>query len=232
MTEAKAFDRSSDQVENKLVSAVLKGDFPPGSFLPPERELAARLGVARPTLREALRRLERDGWFTARKGQSTAVNDIWQHGNLNTLVNIVQNADRFPREFIVYLLEVRSALAPSFVRDAVERNPVRVVASLAESDELEDNPDAYASFDWKLQKKLARLSDNPVYLLILNSFDSIYFQLARAYFSKKEHRLASQKFYQRLLDASMASNHEEAAKITRETMEESIKLWKNNKNEG
>lgn len=228
MTEAKAFDRSSDQVENKLVSAVLNGDFPPGSFLPPERELAARLGVARPTLREALRRLERDGWFTARKGQPTAVNDIWQHGNLNTLVNIVQNVNRFPREFIVYLLEVRAALAPSFVRDAVERNPVRVVASLAESDELKDNPDAYASFDWKLQKKLARLSDNPVYLLILNSFDAIYFQLARAYFSKKEHRLASQNFYRRLLDASMASNHEEAAKVTRETMEESIKLWKNN----
>ncbi len=232
MTGVKAFDRSSDQVENSLISAVLNGDFPPGSFLPPERDLAARMGVARPTLREALRRLERDGWFTARKGQPTAVNDIWQHGNLNTLVNIVQNTGRFPREFIVYLLEVRAALAPSFVRDAVTQNPARVVASLAESDDVEDNPQAYADFDWKLQKKLAQLSDNPVYLLILNSFDAIYMQLAGLYFSKKQHRLSSRNFYRLLLEASMASNPEEAARVTRETMEESIKLWKSSTPDG
>ena len=46
--------RSSDQVEDLLVRSILDGSYPPGASLPGERELAAKLGVSRPTLREAL----------------------------------------------------------------------------------------------------------------------------------------------------------------------------------
>ncbi|MFZ5642474.1 MAG: GntR family transcriptional regulator [Bacillota bacterium] len=217
---------SSETAENILIRLVLEGEYPPGSSLPPERELAARLGVARPTLREALRRLERDGWFTVRKGQPTAVNDFWQQGNLNTLVNIVRNTDIFSGDFIIYSLEIRAALAPSFVRDAVSRSPAKVVAALADAGDLEDSSESYAEFDWALLKTLAGLSGNPIYLLILNSYNAIYIQLARQYFDREECRRASQGFYRLLLAASMSSNSEEAARVTREAMEESIALWR------
>ncbi|MHB8156037.1 MAG: fatty acid metabolism transcriptional regulator FadR [Desulfocucumaceae bacterium] len=227
MKEINKSERSSDLVENKLIRAVMDGVYAPGSYLPPERDLALSLGVARPTLREALGRLGRDGWFTVRKGQPTQVNDFWSKGNLNTLANIAQNTDRFPQEFVIHLLEVRAALAPAFTRSAVSGNPARVVAVLAESGELEDSSEAFAQFDWQLQKALSILSGNPVYLLILNSFDVVYVQLARQYFSRRENRQASQKFYRRLLTSAMAANPGEAERFTREAMEESIELWKN-----
>lgn len=226
MAEIKAFERSTDHVENKLIKSVLDGVFPPGSCLPPERELAASLGVARPTLREALRRLERDGWFTVRKGMPTAVNDVWQQGNLNTLANIVHNSDRFTEGFIIYLLEIRSALAPSFVKEAVARNPVKVVAALADSDILEDSAYALAAFDWSLQKTLAYLSGNPIYLLLLNSFNNVYMKLAHEYFKSDENRRISRRFYKQLLAAAMAVDPAAAARATGEAMTESIALWK------
>ncbi len=39
--------RPAELVENRLINAIVDGDFPIGSTLPPERELARRLGVTR-----------------------------------------------------------------------------------------------------------------------------------------------------------------------------------------
>lgn len=219
-------ERSTDLVEKKLIRAMLEGEFACGRTLPPERELAARLGVARPTLREAMVRLGRDGWLTIRKGQPALVNDFWREGNMNTLADIARNREHFTRDFTVHLLEIRAALAPAFIREAVRKSPARVVAVLADIADLEDSPAAYAGFDWQLQKKLAGLSGNPVYLLLLNSFDAVYIDMAGLYFSRRENRRSSAKFYRKLLEASMASDFMEAGRIAGEAMEESVALWK------
>lgn len=49
------------------------GAYPPGSRLPAEPILARQLGIARPTLREALRHLERNGQLQRRRGIGTFV---------------------------------------------------------------------------------------------------------------------------------------------------------------
>jgi DNA-binding GntR family transcriptional regulator len=49
------------QIEDRLAEAITGGDLKPGDQLPPERELAERLGVSRMTLRQALDSLERRG---------------------------------------------------------------------------------------------------------------------------------------------------------------------------
>jgi GntR family transcriptional regulator len=48
-------------IAEQLTAAITAGELAPGARLPPERELAASLGVSRMTVRQALGDLERDG---------------------------------------------------------------------------------------------------------------------------------------------------------------------------
>lgn len=61
----------SFRVRDDLLSRIASGTIPPGSKLPPEPELAEEMGVSRPTLREALRSLEEDGFVTRTSGAGT-----------------------------------------------------------------------------------------------------------------------------------------------------------------
>lgn len=68
-----------DEVEDRLVTAVAVGEYLPGSRLPPERELAGLLGVARVTVRGALARLVDRGLLETRRGRGggTFVRTQW-----------------------------------------------------------------------------------------------------------------------------------------------------------
>ncbi|MBI5932989.1 MAG: ThiF family adenylyltransferase [Chloroflexi bacterium] len=52
----------------KLTASLLDGSLPPGTQLPPERELINQLGISRATLREALKSLEENRLIEARPG--------------------------------------------------------------------------------------------------------------------------------------------------------------------
>src|SRR5438067_7978224 len=63
------------QIAEQLRAAIASGDFPPGSRLPAERDLAKQLGVSRPSVREALIALEVEGWVEVRTGSGVYVLD-------------------------------------------------------------------------------------------------------------------------------------------------------------
>ncbi|MGE2835770.1 FadR/GntR family transcriptional regulator [Mycobacterium sp. SMC-4] len=57
-----------DTVE-RLLQTIRLGVLQPGQSLPPERELAARLGVSRDTVREAIKSLAEAGYLVTRRGR-------------------------------------------------------------------------------------------------------------------------------------------------------------------
>ncbi len=61
------------QVADQLRQLIDAGEFPVGSRLPPERDLATQLGISRPTVREALIALEVDGRVSIRVGSGIHV---------------------------------------------------------------------------------------------------------------------------------------------------------------
>jgi DNA-binding GntR family transcriptional regulator len=63
--------RLSFRIRDELAARISSGRIPPGSRLPSEPQLAEELGVSRPTLREALRSLEEDGFVTRTRGAGT-----------------------------------------------------------------------------------------------------------------------------------------------------------------
>lgn len=56
----------SDVIEQQLEFLILEGTLRPGEKLPPERELAKQFDVSRPSLREAIQRLEAKGLLLRR----------------------------------------------------------------------------------------------------------------------------------------------------------------------
>ncbi|MCA0172954.1 GntR family transcriptional regulator [Bacillus sp. RAR_GA_16] len=225
-------ERSSEKITKQLIRSILEKEWRTNHPLPPERELATHYQVGRPTIREALQRLERDGWVTIRKGAPAIVNDYWKRGNLMTIVNILQHHDEIPDEFIVYMLELRITLTPAYVRDALLHHRLQMISLFIPLQELTDDPKSYAEFDWKLQKSVAELSPNPVFLLILNSFENIYGKMAEKYFLEPSHRKASKKYYEQFLEATLKGDLHCAETLTKQMMVTSLELWKIKMNGG
>ena len=63
------------QIADQLAQLIAKGEFPPGSRLPAERELAVSLGVSRTSVREAIISLEMSGLVEVRVGTGIFVDD-------------------------------------------------------------------------------------------------------------------------------------------------------------
>lgn len=217
--------RPAAHAEGEIVSLIVSKRLLPGSNLPSERELAVQLGVTRPTLREALQRLDRDGWIEVRHGKSTRVKDIWQEGGLNVLAGVVRYGGVLPPRFVSNLLEVRLALAPVYARAAVEQNPSMVADALASTLRPAPEPEAFAEFDWKLHLLLTRASENPVFTLILNGFGDLYPAMAVHYFAAPSARKASTHFYDSLEQAARGKNLAKAERVTREAMTFSLTRW-------
>jgi len=63
----------SDQVALRIEALMVDGSFPPGSLLPPERELMQLFGIGRPSIREALFALNRMGLVAISSGERARV---------------------------------------------------------------------------------------------------------------------------------------------------------------
>src|SRR5437016_13196913 len=62
--------KASDVLADDLRERILRGDFPEGKALPPERELVSQTRMSRTTVREALRILEVQGLVRVKIGRA------------------------------------------------------------------------------------------------------------------------------------------------------------------
>ena len=95
----------SDEIYEQLRNLVIKGELKPGSKLPPERDLAVHLGVSRPSLREALNKLESQGFIEQIQGDGTYIKSFTQDHLDSAIDEFIKNEDA-----IFDLLEVRKTL--------------------------------------------------------------------------------------------------------------------------
>jgi len=218
-------EKPAEFTENRLIEAILTKHFPINSTLPAERELATHLGVTRPTLREALQRLARDGWLDIQQGKPTRVRNYLQEGNLGVLSALARFSAYQPNDFIPNLLNIRILMAPSYTRLAIERSPQEVARFTKQHITLSENKQEYASFDWEMHHKLTILSENPIFTLILNGFRELYFPMACVYFQSEKARNTSKAFYHALYQVSITPAPQKAEQITKQVMEESLSLW-------
>lgn len=116
------------QLRTELERQIASGGFPPGTFLPPERELFHRYGVSRTTLREALRPLLLAGTLVSLRGKGIQVArpTIRQAGNfLVSFTDVLRSQGLAPG---IEAVRVAVGTPPEEVKEALRLPPrTRVV---------------------------------------------------------------------------------------------------------
>ena len=226
MKSWKPVQKPAEIAEQRLLDGILSGHFAINSTLPGERDLAEQIGVTRPTLREALQRLARDGWLDIQHGKPTRVRDYWLEGNMGVLSMLAQMPSQQTSDFVAHLLEIRILLAPAYTRQAMEAAASEIAMLLAKFETIEDKPVAFASADWELHHLLTLRAENPIFRLLLNSFQSLYQVMGEHYFVSAENRARSRTYYTELLNCARKNAYLKAETLTRDVMNESLALWK------
>ncbi|MEY9952875.1 FadR/GntR family transcriptional regulator [Leifsonia sp. EB34] len=118
-TEPKAWESVLSRIEERLVDGRLR----PGDHLPPERALAAEFGVARSSVREAVRVLEAMGLIRTQTGSgptSGAIIVARPLGGMQALMRLQVAASGFP---VADVVSTRLLLESAVAGELAERSP-------------------------------------------------------------------------------------------------------------
>jgi DNA-binding FadR family transcriptional regulator len=110
-----------EDVFEQIVAEVLNGDMQPGEALPSERRLAEVLGVSRPAVREAIKRLTETGLVEVRQGDATTVRDFRRHAGLDLLPRLLIRAGEVDVTVVRSILETRLHNGPKIAELAAAR---------------------------------------------------------------------------------------------------------------
>ncbi len=187
----------------ELERLIVSGRMPIGSPIPPERELAERLGASRPVVHEAMVELASKGFIRVEPRKGAVVNDFYRQGTLAVLETIVlQNGGEFPPDALAdvlafrRLIEIEAARLAAArrgegflgaLRDLVTREASLdalspVSTGLTEAVRHEARFDQVSALDFEFHLVVAEASGSLVYPLLLNSFRPLYYRLIRRFY--------------------------------------------------
>lgn len=157
-----------EDVFDQIVAEVLSGDMQPGESLPSERRLAEVLGVSRPAVREAIKRLTEAGLVEVRQGDATTVRDFRRHAGLDLLPRLLIRAGEVDLSVVRSILETRLHNGPKVAELAASRRRPDV------ADLLDESIAALAAEDDPVERQRHALS---FWDHVVDGADSIAFRL-------------------------------------------------------
>jgi GntR family transcriptional regulator, transcriptional repressor for pyruvate dehydrogenase complex len=187
-TQAKK-PRIFEGVNSHILEQVKVGLLVPGSKLPSERDLSAKLGVGRSAVREALRSLEMSGVLRFQRGASGGafVKESGSDG-IETSIRSMLILGRLP---LSDLLDVRASLLGQCARLGAERGTKQDFARLDSNiDELErcintfNNQFPAIEPAVEFYRLAARSSHNPLMILLVNAIAGLVAEML----TKLDHR--------------------------------------------
>jgi DNA-binding FadR family transcriptional regulator len=122
-----------EDVFDQLVGEVLRGDLQPGDTVPSERRLAEVLGVSRPAVREALKRVTAAGLVEVRQGDATTVRDYRKHAGLDLLPHLLVRDGTVDVAVARSILEIRLHNGPKVAELAAQRGGPELAARLGDA---------------------------------------------------------------------------------------------------
>jgi len=220
MTAKKVFtqpitrSRLHEEIVTIIQKQIMNGTIPPGSKLPPEREMAQTLNVNRATVREALRKLENLDLIEIRHGDGLYAKNYLESGNLD-LIKVAFDMDEH-KEIMSNLLEARRYIVPQVAYVAAQR---RTATDLKELKEVISQKDlSMLDRDIKVHQIIARATHNLVCTIGLNYFNQIFHDYGYLYFDDERNVERSRVFHREIYEAIKAKKPREARRIMHDVL--------------
>jgi len=174
----------------QIVEAIQRGDYPLGTKLPSEFELAEQMGVSRPSIREALSALQAMSIIESRPGSGNYVVRLPSSAEEDDTVHLIES-EAGCRE----VMDARQALEPPVAALVAENRSSEVLSELKEildsmrGHAARDDFEAYLDADKAFHFALAEAAGNSLVTAalspLLNSMDQrVYREFTRRYYLK------------------------------------------------
>lgn len=167
-------EKLSHSVVRQIEQLVLRGILRPGDRLPSERELSERLGVSRPSLREAVSELQARGLLATRAGAGIYVADVLGSAFSPALIRLFAAHEEAVFDYIAFrrdLESIAAARAATYGSDT-DLKVIQTVFDKMEAAHSKRNPADEAELDAEFHLAIIDASHNVILLHMMRaSFD-------------------------------------------------------------
>lgn len=171
-------ERVADTVVRQIEQLILRGILRPGERLPSERDLAERLGVSRPSLREAISDLESRGLLSTRAGSGVYVADVLGSAFSEPLIALFSSHQEALFDYIAFRRDLEGLAAERAARMSSDTD-LKVISKVFEKMKAaheKRNPAEEAALDAEFHMAIVEASHNVFMLHMMRSM----FEMLRA----------------------------------------------------
>lgn len=164
-------ERIASSIRRQIETLILRGILRPGDRLPSERDLAVRMDVSRPSLREALAELEDIGLIETRPGAGAYVADVLGSAFAPPLVRLFSSHPEALFDYLAFRRDLEGLAAERAATHASEID-LKVISAVFEKMEAahqKRSPNEEAALDAEFHMGIIEASHNVVMLHMMRS---------------------------------------------------------------
>lgn len=164
-------EKLSHSVVRQIEQLILRGVLRPGERLPSERELSERLGVSRPSLREAVADLQEKGLLNSRASAGIYVSEGLNSVFPQPLVGLLAGHDEAVHDYLSFRRDMEGLAAERAARHGSDTD-LKVVDTIfrkMEAMHTRRNPDEEATLDAYFHLSIVEASHNIIMLHVMRS---------------------------------------------------------------
>ncbi|HYL12927.1 MAG TPA: FadR/GntR family transcriptional regulator [Terriglobales bacterium] len=160
----KIYEQVARQIRDRVLNKLN-----PGDKLPPERELAERLGVSRSSVRDAIRSLELVGAVEPRSGAGTVVREMSADWIMSPVANVLVRKPQLLGDLLDFRKILEPPLAALAAKHASRKEIHEMEAILRRQEEKVRRGEVAIEEDSQFHYAIARASENTVVLKVLDA---------------------------------------------------------------
>ncbi len=164
----------SEEIVEQIKALISQGQLKPGERVPSERDLAAMLGVSRPSVREAIMVLDAMGLVESRQGGGTYVRSLTEQSIADPLGGLLANNARMRHDLSEVRIGLESWSAYLAAQNATDEDLAEMLKPLVEMRRLAPTGGWSADVDTRFHYAITNACHNTIQIHVLNTIHSLF----------------------------------------------------------